>query len=190
MLQLATIGPEWETSPVFWLKKQLGGKLEPRVLCGSKLCVMLEAHVLFVPKTYGPARRSITPSCWAHSGFGHGRTVAPEMLSPHSSCWSSLVMGNNLLGRVPGVWQGWELLATHLGPIFTYFLSSWQFKHQGFKIIPESPSPTSLGSPLDHLLQINYNILPWVGNNYLCFRNGILRYRKTRVMNPHSKVNI
>lgn len=63
MLQLATIGPEWETSPVFWLKKQLGGKLEPRVLCGSKLCVMLEAHVLFVPKTYGPARRSITPSC-------------------------------------------------------------------------------------------------------------------------------
>lgn len=41
MLQLVTTGPEWETSWFFWLKKQLGGKLESRVLHGSKLCVTL-----------------------------------------------------------------------------------------------------------------------------------------------------
>lgn len=95
-----------------------------------------------------------------------------------------------VLGPIPGVWQCWELLAIHLGPVVTYCLSSLQPKHQGFKIIPESPSPTSLCSLLDHLLQINYNILPWVANSYFWFRNEILRYRKIRVMDPHPKVNV
>ena len=82
------------------------------------------------------------------------------------------------------------VLATHPAPIFTPFLSSRQSKHQGFKIIHECPVPTSPDSPLDHLLDTNFNTLPWVRNNYFWFRNGILRYRNTRVMDPHPDVNV